>query len=166
MAPLFSNLASSDSALVHQPGNVLSCIALVAGTTVGAGILALPAVTLPAGVVPSTVLMVGVWLYMVVTGLLIAEVNLYVMGQTGRPDVGLLATIRWTLGKAGAIAAGILYIFIHYALLVAYIARGGDILGAAIRNVARLGIDAITAIPLETSLAWGHVIFVSLLGGL
>ena len=38
---------------------------LVAGTTVGAGMLALPAVTQASGFIPSTVTLTGCWLYMV-----------------------------------------------------------------------------------------------------
>jgi amino acid permease len=53
-------------------------------TTVGAGILALPASTLKAGFVPSSVALVGAWLYMVISGLLIAEVSLNV-GEDHRP---------------------------------------------------------------------------------
>ena len=40
---LFSNL--NDRTLRHEPGSVLGAAALVAGTTVGAGILALPYAT-------------------------------------------------------------------------------------------------------------------------
>ena len=132
MTPLFSNLRAKGTALEHHPGSVLNSAALIAGTTIGAGILALPAVTLPAGLVPSTLMMIASWLYMVASGLLIAEVNLQAMRQSGNPELGLLSTIRRTIGKRGAIAAGIVYIFIHYALLVAYTARGGDILAGAI----------------------------------
>ena len=41
----WSNLKSESSRLVHRPGTVLGSAVLVAGTTIGAGILALPAVT-------------------------------------------------------------------------------------------------------------------------
>ena len=44
---LFSNLDAET--LEHRPGSVVGSISLVAGTTVGAGILALPAVTEAAG---------------------------------------------------------------------------------------------------------------------
>jgi tyrosine-specific transport protein len=47
-----------------------NAIVLVAGTTVGAGILALPAVTQPAGFIPSTLALTGAWMYMATTGLL------------------------------------------------------------------------------------------------
>ncbi len=128
---LFSNLELDGNKLSHQPGSVLGSTALVAGTTVGAGILALPAHTLRSGVVPSSVLLIAVWLYALVSGLLIAEVTLNAMRLEGRPSNGLLAMVESTLGLLGARIAGGAYLFLHYTLLVAYIAQGGEILVSA-----------------------------------
>jgi tyrosine-specific transport protein len=132
---LFSHLEFDGMQLNHQPGSVLGSTALVAGTTIGAGILALPAVTLSSGVVPSTALLIAVWVYTLVSGLLIAEVTLNAMRLAGKPSVGLLAIVEQTLGKLGARIAGGAYLFMHYALLVAYITQGGDILVAAMEKV-------------------------------
>lgn len=176
MKSLFSNLAPAGAPAEHQQnnpsGSVLSSAALVAGTTIGAGILALPAVTLPAGVLPSTVVMVGVWLYMLASGLLVAEANLQAMGESGRADIGLLTTIQQTLGRSGAIAAGVVYVFIHYALLVAYITRGGDILAMALAQIIQWFGLSQPVLPmispvvslLGVSLWWGHVLFALLFG--
>ncbi|MBW4605619.1 MAG: tyrosine transporter [Calothrix sp. FI2-JRJ7] len=128
---LFSNIEFNGDKLLHQPGSVLGSTALIAGTTVGAGILALPTVTLPSGVAPSTVLLIAVWLYALVSGLLIAEVSLDVMREEGA-NSSFLAMVENILGKPGAIFAGGAYLFLHYALLVAYIAQGGEILLAAL----------------------------------
>lgn len=158
---LFSNVELSSGSFRHRQGSVFSSAALIAGTTVGAGILALPLVTTPAGLVPSTVLMVLSWLYMLVSGLLIAEANLEVMRRVGRSQVGLLATIQNSLGRWGAIASGIVYIFIHYALLVAYVSRGGGILTTALRNLYLHFSIPKTVFPLA-----GHVLFVAVFGGI
>ncbi len=132
---LFSHLEFDGNKLNHQPGSVLGSTALIAGTTVGAGILALPAVTLPSGIVPSTILLIAVWLYALVSGLLIAEVTLNAMHVEGRQSVGMLAIVQKTLGKVGARIAGGAYLFMHYALLVAYITQGGEILVSAVAKV-------------------------------
>ncbi|MBU7583372.1 MAG: tyrosine transporter, partial [Nostoc sp. TH1S01] len=132
---LFSHLQVEGNKLTHQPGSVLGSTALVAGTTVGAGILALPAVTLPSGVIPSTVLLIAVWLYTLVSGLLIAEVSINTMRLSGRPSVGLLAMIENTLGTTGARMAGAAYMLLHYALLVAYVTQGGEILISAVSHL-------------------------------
>ena len=41
----WSIITPQQERMVHQPGTVLGCAALVAGTTIGAGVLALPAAT-------------------------------------------------------------------------------------------------------------------------
>ncbi len=56
---LFSTLEPCEvSGFRQKPSNVLSAAALIGGTAVGAGILALPAATLQAGVLPSSVALV------------------------------------------------------------------------------------------------------------
>ncbi|MBW4634795.1 MAG: tyrosine transporter [Iphinoe sp. HA4291-MV1] len=155
---LFSNLELYGNKLSHQPGSVLGNTALIAGTTVGAGILALPAVTLPSGVVPSTVLLIAVWLYTLVSGLLIAEVTLSTMRLVGRPSLGLLIMVERTLGKLGARVAGCAYLFLHYALLVAYVAQGGEILVSAVEKM--LGVQNVLS-------PWvGTTAFTLLFGGI
>lgn len=56
MDRLFSTLEPCDvSGFKRKPTNLLSAASLIAGTAVGAGILALPAATLQAGLLPSAV---------------------------------------------------------------------------------------------------------------
>jgi hypothetical protein len=50
-----------------------SAAALIAGTTVGAGVLALPAATAGAGFVASTGVLCGSWVFMAAAGLLVAD---------------------------------------------------------------------------------------------
>ncbi|KAK3003855.1 hypothetical protein RJ639_019524 [Escallonia herrerae] len=68
---------------------------------VGAGILAIPAVTQEAGFLASAVTCIGCWIFMVVTGLLIAEVNVRTMCELGSGGVSLVSMARRTLGTAG-----------------------------------------------------------------
>ncbi|KAL6966678.1 hypothetical protein U1Q18_032464 [Sarracenia purpurea var. burkii] len=123
---LFSNL--NQVTLKREPGSLTSAILLVSGTTVGAGILAIPAVTQESGFLASTVTCILCWVFMVVTGLLIAEVNVRTMCELGSGGVSLVSMAMRTLGRAGVQMASWSYIFIHYALLVAYVARSSDIL--------------------------------------
>lgn len=143
-----------------EPLTLTSAIALVAGTTVGAGILALPAFTIKAGFLPSSLSLTGAWLYMVTTGLLIAEVNLNLAGKSHRPDGGLVSMARRTIGSTGAGATGAAYLFLHYALLVAYIAQGGDILTGGLEGL--LGVLGV-GVTLPRQLA--PVLFTATLGG-
>ncbi|KAL2941379.1 Tyrosine-specific transport protein [Bienertia sinuspersici] len=123
---LFSNL--NQATLKHEPGSLSSSISLVAGTTVGAGILAIPAVTQESGFLASAVACIGCWAFMVVTGLLIAEININTMCELGSGGVSLVSMARRTIGSVGVQVACWSYIFIHYALLVAYISRSSNIL--------------------------------------
>jgi len=83
-------------------GSLLGAISLVAGTTVGAGILALPAKTLAAGFLPSTGALFVCWLYMAASGLLIAEVNVNTMRSLDRNAVSIKSMADETLGVAGS----------------------------------------------------------------
>ena len=65
------------------------------------------------------------YVYMTCSGLLIAELTLNRMGRTGRPGLGLLDLYDSSLGKAGSVAGTAAYFFLHYAMMVAYIAQGG-----------------------------------------
>ncbi|WVZ66983.1 hypothetical protein U9M48_016130 [Paspalum notatum var. saurae] len=123
---LFCNL--NQATMKHEPGSLTSAIFLVAGTTVGAGILAIPAVTQEAGFLASAVTCIVCWLYMVVSGLLVAEVNVNTMCELGSGGVSLVSMTMRTLGTFGVRTACLSYLFIHYALLVAYVARSSDII--------------------------------------
>ena len=116
---LFSHLKFDGEHLNHQPGSFLGSTALITGTTIGAGILALPAVTLPSGVLPSNVAICLVWLYTLLSGLLITEITVNVMGMEGIAHIGFLAIVKKKLGNLGARIAGTAYLVQHYALLVA-----------------------------------------------
>ncbi|KAJ6315884.1 hypothetical protein OIU78_019206 [Salix suchowensis] len=123
---LFSNL--NQVTLKREPGSLSSSIFLVAGTTIGAGILAIPAVTQESGFLASSVACILCWIFMVTTGLLIAEVNVNTMCELGSGGVSLVSMAKRTLGVAGVQFSCWSYIFIHYALLIAYVARSSDIL--------------------------------------
>ena len=125
----------ADDGFTREPVSMGGAVALVAGTTVGAGMLALPAVCQDSGFVPSTVALVGCWLYMVTTGILVLEVNLNTMRAAGSDAVSVSSMASRTLGPLGVNFACTAYVFIHYALLVAYVSRAGEILSDALGGV-------------------------------
>ncbi len=156
---LFSHLEFDGKKLNHQPGSVLGSSALIAGTTVGAGILALPAVTLPSGIVPSTSGLIAVWLYALVSGLLVAEVTLNTMRTEGLSSIGFLGVVEKILGKVGARIAGGAYLFMHYALLVAYITEGGEILGVAAAKIWGMQILPTWVGTMAFTLLFGGIMY-------
>lgn len=122
---MWSNL---DGSMAHAPGSLAGAIALVAGTTVGAGMLALPAVCQDSGFVPSSFALVACWVYMVSTGLLVLEVNVSTMCELGGGGASIISMAERTLGTPGTRFAWGAYVFLHYALLVAYISRSGEMI--------------------------------------
>lgn len=121
----------------HDAGSVFGAASLVAGTMVGAGILALPSATSPVGFIPSTGAMGIGWLYMTMSGLLIAELSINRLGQSGKPGQGMLDLYEDSLGEKFSKIGSTAYFGLHYCLLVAYIAQGGANLNAF------LGFDAM-----------------------
>jgi tyrosine-specific transport protein len=97
-------------------------ILLVTGTTIGAGMLALPIVTGFAGFWPSIVLFLLYWLYMTFTAFLMLEVNLWMEEHTN-----LITMAKRTLGRGGQIVSWLIYLFLLYTLTTAYLAGGGPI---------------------------------------
>jgi len=116
-------------------GSVLGAIALITGSTVGAGMLALPEATAGGGFIPSAGIMIVSWLILTSEALLLAEVNLSVKEkrrkETGEdPDtvITLKEMAEKTVGPVGAKLTSGLYLFLANTLLVAYISKGGELL--------------------------------------
>ena len=110
-----------------------SSIALVAGTTIGAGVLALPNVSYEVGFVPSVFALVGSWIVMSISSLLIAEVGTNLAKEDSKFEgKSFLTLVGEVLGDNGGKAATFIYIVLHYALLVAYDAGAGDAFSRAL----------------------------------
>ncbi|MBN4067354.1 tyrosine transporter [Simkania negevensis] len=101
-------------------GSVFGGTLLVAGSCIGAGMLALPILTGLAGFTPSLLLFLICWLFMMTTGLLLLEVNIWLGGK-----VGLVTMAGRTLGKRGKVVTWLTFLFLFYCLNVAYIDAGG-----------------------------------------
>ena len=92
---------------------------LIAGTTIGAGMLGLPLVTAEAGFIPAVVVTVLVWALMLLTGLLYMEATLWC--QDG---ANILSISEKYLGTFGKVICGVLFTFLYYSLMIAYFAAG------------------------------------------
>lgn len=103
-------------------GSVLGGALLVAGTSIGGGMLALPVLTSQAGFIPSIVIYVFCWLFMASTGLLFLEVSQWVKG-----DANIVSMAEHTLGRPGKYFAWVVYLFLFYCLTVAYLVGCGNI---------------------------------------
>lgn len=91
-------------------------ILLVAGTSMGAGMLALPVVTSFGGFFPSVLVFFLCWALMLVTAFFFLEVNLSVRGEPN-----LVSMAGKTLGVWGKGISWFFYLLLLYSLLAAYI---------------------------------------------
>jgi len=108
---------------------------LVAGTAIGAAMLALPVATGTYGFVPSTLIFIVCWACMAFTGLLMLEVNLWLP-----KDTNLISMAHRTLGRGGEIVAWVTYLLLLYALLSAYTTGMGALLADSINSAVNLNV--------------------------
>lgn len=101
----------------------IGAILLIAGCCIGAGMLGLPVLSGLTGFTPSLILLVFSWLFMVCTGLLLLEVNLWF-----KDDVSIITMADKTLGFWGKLVGWVGFLFLFYALMVAYIEGTGELL--------------------------------------
>jgi len=106
-------------------GRLIRGILLVAGTSIGAGMLALPVMTGQAGFVPSLAIYLVCWLFMACTGLLFLEIS-----QWMPEEANIVSMAKRTLGNFGKVAAWVLYIFLFYNLTLAYIVGIGSLISS------------------------------------
>ena len=96
---------------------------LVAGTMIGAGMLAMPLTSAGIGFGFTLVLLLGLWALLTFSALLFVE--LY---QTAESDAGIGTLAEQYFGKAGRIIATAVLIIFLYTLIAAYISGGGSLL--------------------------------------
>jgi len=130
-------------------GSCLGGALIVLGSCIGAGMLALPLVTGILGFFPSLFMLFFAWIFSMITALLIVEVHASFLER-----VNLLSMAKRTLGWSGKWLSGILYLFLFYSLLVAYI--------SGIGNLAATYLNAVFSIPFPP---WAGAIFFTLFFG-
>jgi tyrosine-specific transport protein len=109
--------------------NIIGGALLVAGTSIGGGMLALPVLTSLGGFLPSLVIYLLCWLFMACTGLLLLEVACWLP-----KDSNIVSMAEHTLGSVGKYAAWGLYLFLFYCLTLAYIVGCGDLVAQLFSN--------------------------------
>lgn len=115
---------------------VFGSICLVAGTAMGAGMIALPMVLSKIGLINSVLLMMGTWFIMYISSLINIELNLtakkgLALGELGRKFSGPIASV------VGDVSLGLL----GYSLLSAYIYGSISILEKLLESLFNTVID-------------------------
>lgn len=132
-----------------KKGKILGSILLIAGNCIGAGMLALPVLTGLGGLIPALCMFIVCWLFMTLTGLLLLEVNLSL-----HVGASLISMATRTLGRKGKFLSWVLWCFLFYCLLVAYIAGSGSLLTEVLQSIFHHSVPA----------AVGSTLFVALFG--
>lgn len=118
-----------------QRKNTLGGILLVSGCCIGAGMLGMPIVAATAGFIPSSVSMIICCAFMICTGLLILEANLWFAHEANMSSM-----LESTLGKAGKLIYGVVFIGLLYCLLVAYLSGAGELFSLFLSSALHIPI--------------------------
>lgn len=101
---------------------------LIAGSCIGAGMLAFPIASGVAGFIPAMFAFILAWLFMTTAAFLLLEVNL----RFG-VDVSLITMTERTLGRFAKVVVWLTFLFLFYALNVAYITGSVGILKGVVQ---------------------------------
>lgn len=124
---------------------------IIAGTSIGAGMLALPIASAGLGFSTAITMLVIVWLLMTYTALLMLEVHQY-----ASTDATLNTLTKSLLGKKGQYVANFSMLFLFYALCAAYIAGGGS----------QLQDKMVNMLHIQVAPQVGSIIFAVIIGGI
>ncbi|WP_434137358.1 tyrosine transporter TyrP [Photobacterium leiognathi] len=113
----------------------LGSMLIIAGTTIGAGMLALPLASAGLGFTTALIAMFGMWALMTYTALLMIEIH-----QHADTDATLNTLAQQLLGRKGQILANFAMMFLLYSLCAAYIAGGGGQLSEKLSDWLNISI--------------------------
>lgn len=118
-----------------KSGSLVGAVLLIAGCCIGAGMLGLPVISALAGFKPSLLMFLVSWLFMTTTALLLLEVNIWFSAE-----VSIISMAGRTLGIGGKILSWLCFMFLFYALGVAYIAGSGELIANFMQEVVHVTI--------------------------
>ncbi|KJY72518.1 tyrosine transporter TyrP [Vibrio coralliilyticus] len=124
---------------------VLGSTLIIAGTTIGAGMLALPLASAGIGFTTSLIIMVALWALMAYTALLMIELH-----QHADASATLHTLANQFLGQKGKWVASFSMLFLFYSLCAAYIAGGGAQFGERISQFTGVEISGMTSTVIFT----------------
>ncbi|WP_353162569.1 aromatic amino acid transport family protein [Myroides odoratus] len=130
---------------------LIGSILIVAGTTIGAGMLAMPIISANVGFLFMAFILFCIWFAMFYTSVLLVNVYRYNDMSAGFNTL----TLKY-LGKSGAYITGLSMLTLMYALVSAYIAGGGDI----VRTNLKQGLG------IEVSPQLSAILFTLIFGGI
>ena len=106
--------------IIHRLGHVVGGTLLIAATTIGVGMLALPVSTGAGGFVPASLIYLLTWGFMLCTGLLLLEVCIWMPNEAN-----LITMTHRLLGPVGKAVCWAVYLFLFVSVMIAHVAGGG-----------------------------------------
>ena len=119
-------------------------VAIVVGTSIGAGILGLPMVAANSGFVRSFILLIGACIVMLVAALLVLEVNLSCPDESN--SFSSMAYRTW--GRSGQVLTWIIYLCFLYSLIALYAAGGGSLLKDLLHSFCNVDVQSFICITM------------------
>ncbi|TKY46168.1 Tyrosine-specific transport protein [Spatholobus suberectus] len=163
-AQKFSTELSKKTSKVAEKkeGTVAGAVALIIGTSIGTGILALPKKAFPAGIIPSSISVIVCWIFLLIEAFLLVEINVCLMRKKGKKEedheldvISIRTMAQETLGDWGGTIATIGYVFLGYSSMVAYSSKSGEILFQLINLPAPVSGSLFTALFTMLVSIWG-----------
>lgn len=146
----------SESTSNHQ-GSLFGGLLIIAGSAIGAGMLGIPLVTGIAGFWPSVAVFFFCWLFMSSTALLLLEANLF----SGK-DCNIFTMAEKLLGLFAKAVSFMIYIFLIYSMLVAYVDASGPLIRHFFQNVFNISMSDATG-SILFAVFFGFVVFLGTL---
>ncbi len=119
---------------------------LVAGTTIGAGMLAMPLTSAEMGFTHTIILLLFLWVLLSYSALLFVEVY----QKAERHDAGIATLAEQYFGMPGRILATLSLVIFMYAILSAYVTGGGSLLAGVLtflgENATQISIVLFTVV--------------------
>lgn len=116
-----------DKGQSQAQGTWLHGVLLIAGTTIGGGMLAAPVLMAPAGFYPSVFVYILYWLLMSATGILLTEACLWSNRETN-----LISLTQITWGKWATYLTWTVYLCFFFCLILAYLLAEGALLSSSV----------------------------------
>ena len=113
--------------IVKNLGHVVGGTLLIAATTIGVGMLALPVATGGGGFIPAALIYIMTWFFMLCTGLLLLEVCIWMP-----KEANLITMTHRLLGPVGQAICWVVYLFLFCTAMIAHVTGGGGALSALV----------------------------------
>lgn len=118
-------------------GRFIGAVGLIVGTTIGVGMLGQPVACSLTGFFPTALLFIGIWLWLFISARFFLEVNIHLKGEPN-----FISMVARTLGPVGKGITWVIYLFLLYALLSAYISGGSILLASFIKQIFNFDIPS------------------------